>query len=304
MAARTILLYGRTGSGKTTQIGKLAEDVYVKTGKATRLYTADSGGVDTVQPYINLGIIQPVFLADGDPWIFLNKSTQGQVRGPDGKWKLDKEANSKIAMYAFESAHGLAQLLKMNMEKQAASGINVGGDTNTSFTISGDGESLRIGTTKGFQKFAIPQGTILDSIYASQKLDAEYVLWTAGTSKDDDDVSTTKMVGPDVLGKAMTTTLPKDFNYTFRMDVLPAKAGKPERHILYLGNHVDEGAGNAAGLGNIRRPLDAPELRELTIEPADLAKAMRLVRDDSVKAATESIAKRLKLDMGLLKAVK
>lgn len=304
MAATTILLYGRTGSGKTTQIGRLAEDVYVRTGKLTRLYTADLGGVDTIQPYINLGIIEPIVLGTSDPWMFLNKSVQGLVRDPSGKWKLDKAANDKIGFYAFESAHGIAQLLKMNMEKQAAAGINVGGDTNTSFSITENGESIKIGTTKGFQKFAIPQGTVLDAMYTSHKLDAEYVLWTAGTSKEDDEIAVTKVVGPDVLGKALTTTLPKDFNYTIRIDTKPAQGGKPEVHTIFLGTHLDQGAGNAAGLGNIRRPLDAKPLKELIVEPADIVQALKLIRGDAIKEATAEIAKRIGMDMTLLKAVK
>jgi hypothetical protein len=127
----------------------------------------------------------------------------------------------------------------------------------------------------------------------SQKLDAEYVIWTAGVSKDDDEVNTTKVIGPEVIGKALTGALPMDFHYTIRMDVLPAASGKPARHLLYLGNNADVNAANASALGNIRRPLDAPALATTVIEPADIVKALNMVRNDAAKAATEVIKKRL-----------
>lgn len=292
--ATTILLYGRTNSGKSSQIGVLAEDVYKRTGKLTRIYTADRGGIDPIRPYVTLGIIQPEEIGDSDPWIWINRAAKGYIK-TGGKWTLDRAANSKIGLFAFESAHSITKLMKLDMERKAALGINIGGDTNTTFEVSGDGEKLKIGTTKGYQKFSIPQSRIAEEMMESQRLQAEYILWTAGASKDDDEVSTTRVVGPDVIGKAMTGTLPMDFNYTFRLDVLPAQGGKGERHILYLGNHLDINAGNASALGNIRRPLDAPPLKELVVEPANIVTALKLVRDEAQKAAVEVIQKRLGL---------
>jgi len=292
--AVTILLYGRTGSGKTTQIGVLAEHIKATTGKDTRLYTADNGGLDTIASYVDLGIIHPVFLGKTDPWIWLNKVVQGYIRDASGKWVLDKAANATIGFYAFESAHAIAKLLKSDMEHKAALGINIGGDANTSFQTTGDGETLKIGTTKGYQKFAIPQTRVNEEMVESFKLDAEYVLWTAGVNKDDDEINTTRIVGPDVIGKMLTSSLPMDFNYTFRQDAVPVQ-GKPTRHVLYLGTHQDVNTGNATALGNIRRPLDAPPLTQLTIEPADIVKALKLVRDDAKEAAKKKIAERLGL---------
>ena len=290
--ATTILLYGSTNAGKSTQIGVLAEDIFKRTGKKTRVYTADRGGTDPIRPHVDLGIIEIVEIGDSDPWIFINKAVRGFIK-IDGKWVLDKERNSMVGFYAFESAHGIAKLMKLDMERKAGMGISIGGDTNSSFEANGEGEKLKIGSTKGYQKFAIPQTRIQEEILESQRLDAEYVLWTAGASKDDDEVSANRVIGPDVIGKALTTTLPMDFNYTFRMSVIPSQGGKLERHLLYLGSHVDTLAGNTPSMGNIRRPLDAPPLKELIIEPADIVKALQVVRLDAAKAATEVIRKRL-----------
>ena len=46
-------------------------------------------------------------------------------------------------------------------------------------------------------------------------------------------------------------------------------------------------------MGNIRRPLDAPEIKDLTIKPANIVKALKLIKEDSKKAAVEAIKKRI-----------
>lgn len=291
--ATTILIYGPSGSGKTTQIGRLVEEVYIKTGKTSRIYTSDFGGTDTLAPYQELGFLDIIEIGSTDPWIFLNRAVEGYVRDAQGKWTLDKNKNEQMGVVGFESAHGIAQLLKLDMEQKAAKGISVGGDTNTSFDVGEGDDKLKIGTTKGFQKFAIPQTEVLKGIYKSFRLPAEYIIWTAGISKDEDDVTISKIVGPDVIGKALTGVLPKDFNYTFRIGIIPASASKPEEHVLYLGAHTDPQSGGAVALGNIRRPLDAPEIKDTAIKPADIVKALKLVREEAKEQAKNAIKKRI-----------
>jgi hypothetical protein len=290
-SATTILLYGRTHSGKTAQIGKLAEYVYKNTGKITRLYTADKGGLDVIQPYIDLGIIELIEIHDSNPWIFLNKAVRGFVR--DGsKWVLDKERNAKVGCYAFESLRGFAEVLMLDMAEKAAAGVSIGGGSNISFQVQGDGETIKVGGGN-MAHFGVAQSRMTAEVWESQKLDADFILWTSSVSKDDDTNSGGKVLGPDVIGKALTAEVPRWFNYTFRIDGLPAAGGKAERHILYLGSHVDVGAGNAAALGNIRRPLDAGDLKSTTIEPADIVVALTMLREQSTETAKQAIARRL-----------
>jgi hypothetical protein len=73
-------LYGESGTGKTTQIGRLARFVYKKTGKLTRLVCADPGGWKAIDPYVRLGIIKPISLLDEHiitPLECLKKLTEG-----------------------------------------------------------------------------------------------------------------------------------------------------------------------------------------------------------------------------------
>jgi DNA polymerase III delta prime subunit len=290
---RTILLYGRTNSGKTTQIGVLAEDLFKATKKKTRLCTADRGGTETVKPYIDLGIIDVVSANGTSPWIFLNKVVRGYVRDAKGKWIIDEKRNADVGCYAFESMRSFAELLMEDMAVKAANGVNIGGGSNISFQVSGDGESLKVAGSN-MSHYMVAQSKMTEEIWASQKLDADYIVWTSSVSKDEDPNSSGKVLGPDVVGKALTADVPRWFDLTFRIDVLPSQGGKAERHILYLGTHVDINAGNVAAMGNVRLPLDAPPLQKLTIEPADIVEALKQLDGGSDKA-TDVIRKRLGL---------
>lgn len=289
MKKRTILLYGRTNAGKTAQLAELAGHVYQTTKRITRLYTSDRGGLDTIRPYIDLGIIEPVEIRDTDPWIFLNCSSRGMIRNAAGAWVPGQHDN--IGMYAFESLTSIADALMADMVTKAANNVSIGGGANISFAVSGDGQTMKV-SGSNMAHYGVCQSRIKEEVWSSQKLNADYVLWTAGASKDDDPEASGKVVGPAVVGKAMTAEVPRWFNLTFRIDCLPAASGKPERHILYLGNHQDLNAGNATGLGNIRMPLDAPSVTTTAIEPASLVKAIELI-DKGSDQALSALKKRL-----------
>jgi GTPase SAR1 family protein len=76
----SILLYGDSGDGKTALIGELAEYLFRTERKVTRLYNADPGGWATIQPYVNLGIIELIdCLAIPQPWEWLDAISRGKV---------------------------------------------------------------------------------------------------------------------------------------------------------------------------------------------------------------------------------
>ena len=296
--ATTILLYGRSGSGKTPQIGELAELEFVEHGKLTRLYTADKGGILSVAPHVEAGLIEVVEIGDTDPWVFLNAACSGKIRqnantvtpGPT-KWVLDPTANSKIGCYAFESMRSFAEALKAHMAEMAGKGVNIGGGSNINFAVQGDGETLKV-SGSNMAHYGVAQDRMTAEIWRSLKLPANRIIWTSSVSKDEDINAGGKVIGPDVIGKALTTEVPRWFDYTFRIDTIPASGSTPERHILYLGNHVDLGAGGAQALGNIRMPLDADKLTQTVIEPASIKTAFEIIRKGQ-NSALEKLKKRL-----------
>ena len=283
---RTILMYGRSRSGKSTLIGELAESLYKETGKPTLVYSIDKGGVGPLYPYIELGIVEVISQDDSEPWIFLNNACKGKVR-KEGKWVTGTPES--YAMIAFESMTGFADALMADLAVKSANGVNIGGSGNINFVVQGDGETLKVGGSN-MGHYNVVQTRILDELWKSQKLNVPYIVWTASASRDDDQTAGGKVIGPAVVGKALTAEIPRHFDLTFRLDCLPAAAGKPEQHILYLGNSVDVAAGNAVGLGNTRVPLGA-EL-PTSINPASLVKALKAIEQAETKVM-EDIKKRL-----------
>lgn len=286
---KTILLYGRSGAGKSAQLGELSEHIMATTGMKTRLYTGDRGGTDTIQPYIDLGIIEPVFMGATDPWIFLDQATKGNVRDKDGKWVPG--ANDKIGGYFFESIRAYAESLMEWMKIKSAAGVNIGGGSNVSFKTQAEGVSLTVGGSNQAH-FGVAQGYMTEKIWASQNLNAPFIVWTSSVSKDDDMNSGGKVLGPDAIGKALTPEMPRWFDITARLDVKPASMGGKESHLLYMGVHADVNAGGVAALGNVRLPMDAKPLEKTIIEPASIVAALKMLESGN-QSATDAIRKRL-----------
>jgi len=281
----SFLIYGDTGDGKTTLIGELAEDRYKKTGKITRLCTADRGGYKSIQPYVDLGIIE-VEALDGDPFFWMNKVVRGHVRH-NGKWV--KEIRDDIGLYTFESMTSMGDALMQALAKKAGEGVNIGGGGNVNFTVSEGGETLKFGGNN-MAHYQVVQTNIIEALWESQKLPG-WLLWTASAKRDEDPNANGKLLGPAVAGRALTGEVPRWFVYTFRVAAIPASTGKQEKHILYLGDFSDTSAGNAKGLGNCRMPLDAPTFSTV-IEPASIVKALEVI-DGGYDKAVETIKKRL-----------
>ena len=84
------LLVGETGYGKTSLLGTLADRVWRKHGKITRLYTTDGGGWPTdIQARIELGLIQPCRLPSRDPDGALGLPIGTMSKATQGHWPIE-----------------------------------------------------------------------------------------------------------------------------------------------------------------------------------------------------------------------
>ena len=285
---QTVLLYGDSGDGKTALVGEMAEWVKKTTGKNTRLAASDRGGLETIRPYVDLGIIEVEDLADADPWMWLNKVARGYVR-QDSKWILDAARNEQIGLWAFEGFTSVGDALMQSLAQKAAAGTNIGGGGNVNFSIQADGETIKVGGNNQAH-YGVVQTRIVEECWQSQKLPG-WTMWTAATKRDEDPNAAGKVLGPAIVGKALTAEVPRWFVYTFRVAAVPGQGTVPERHILYLGDHQDMNSGGAKGLGNTRVPLDAPKM-PASIEPASVVKAIELI-SASYAPATAAIKARL-----------
>jgi len=284
----TILLFGTTGSGKTALIGELAEHYYSKNKQITRLYTADRGGWATIKPHVTLGIVEviPMF---GDPWVWINHAVKGDKWDPIAKvWKPGIDPN--VAMYAYEGMTSFADSMMAWMRDAATKGTNIGGAGSFSFTAKEGTDIIKVGSNN-MAHYSVAQGQVYEVSTLSQYLPGT-VLWTAGDSRGDDDVSG-GVVGPQIAGKAKTGEAPRWFKYTFQIatDVMP---GSEPKHVLYTDSHIEMNAKGAKAIANSRTPLAGGDKVNipLKIEPASLVKVLELL-NQRTDAATDDLARRM-----------
>lgn len=278
---KTIELIGDSGSGKTTQSGELAKFVRKSRGKNTLIHTCDRGGYDSIAPLVRLGVVQIDELKqDDDPWIWINNAIKGSD-SPD------------IGLEVFDSGTSMGDIL---LTACSQADFQIGQQRTQKFTVSRGPaskptESLTVainneahyGVVQGFMLNAIRQSTWL----INRERD---VLWTfallRGESQD-----RTPILGPKLCGKALTPFLPKEFKYTFRLDI-ETKDGEQPEHVLYTTAH-EELAGTGHSFGNVRCPMGVTP-PPAVIRPASLIKVFEEI-ERTHKEADEILAAELGL---------
>jgi hypothetical protein len=282
----TIMLYADTGGGKTAQIGEAAEHVAIATGKKTLLYKAKAESTATVAPYIDAGVIDVEPLDVGDPWVAIHAACGGK------RYDRTKAAwvPTDLAAYglvAYESMSSMALMIMQAQTKENAEGRSVGG--KPAFVVKkGSGTEAVSISNNTMVDYMVVQADMTSEVWASQGLGLP-IIWTSHIQRGTDEENNSPVVGPVVAGKALTTTVPRWFTYTFRLEAVPVPNGRP-RHLLYVEEHTDTGL---KGFGNARLPLgDLPGFKPI-IEPASIVAAMQQIRG-AQKRAADGISARLK----------
>lgn len=259
---RSLALYGGTGSGKTTQIGELAKWHFNRTGKKTLLRSVDPGGYDTIEhligDYIDLVSIGP----DDNPWVWIGEQCVEEV-DPD-----------VYALVANDSATGMGDMLLKDAAKLAAKNIQVGQQKVFNLKIPGTG--LVIGANNESQ-YGLIQTHMLDQIGKQSRLTEKGidVLWTFADHIPDVSKGETPIIGPKLVGKALTQHLPRYMRYTLRL-VKIAGQGTLPAHRLLTAPQLDETTGMEC-LVNPRFPLNGTVPQPAFIEPASISEFWELI---------------------------
>lgn len=209
--ARSGVLYGPTGSFKTTQIKWFARYIAEVTGKATLLLSTDGGGWGACQPEIDAGMIRP-YRAETNvlPLPILRRVSQGFW--PKDPNETDPASIDLIPVDWNEvggiAVEGWTSITQAFMRYLPDKGINVGGEDRSKLSfkvpvhVGGLIVEEKFGSnTRGDYGFA--QNTLNGLVLNWNALPVHYVLYTALESKtEDDDRSTT--FGPAISGKKGT----------------------------------------------------------------------------------------------------
>ena len=283
------LIYGVSGSGKTTQVQELALWVQHKTGKKTRLVSASGGGWTSIIPAVESGLVVPTYIRGrSHPVETLNKMTQGwwpqdpnDPASPLISPNQQKDWND-IGGYAFDSMTEACEWMMSFMTNAEAAGT---------FKISAQPMKFKDGDTyfgsPSMAHYGNIQTRISDFVSNSKGLRDMYVMWTALELKATDDNTRLPLYGPDVSGRAKTAIAPAWFDNTLHL-YITGQGGLKKGHAvrkLYLTTHFedDQIPFVAKNRGHFSFPL--PECLEG--EECSLYKFMELLEASQAKASAQ-----------------
>ena len=229
---RPDLIVGDTGSGKSRLAASAAESVFAKTGKKTRLYTADGAELYELLTELGIGEVCNLYTMKGAPFEVLEMAAQGYW--PDAQGRMQPPAGlDAVGLFIFEGLTPFGEWELSRMADLAAKGGRFGPDAAVNFT---DGERAIGGN--GMAYYNIVQNDIRAMVKKTYKLPAR-VIWTSRESKDMDDDRRQLVFGPMVAGKAMTASAPAWFANVLGLEVQPVVGGD-SRWMLHLKTWYDK----------------------------------------------------------------
>lgn len=233
MANRCDLVYGKSGSGKTSWALAIAEYIYKETGKKTRWYLGD-GGFETIEAsgMIEDGIVEVVqYNTYPHPFETSMRIVQG-FWPKDGKQGAPliappPDLGARYGMFVFEGLSVMCDYMMGDKEgglrARNAKGEKIK-EAGTAFT---DGTTAF--ATNSAANFGTVQEHIITRIEESRALPG-WIQWTAHEilaedkkklgKRDDPNapvVSAGVEYGPDVIGQAMTPTIGASFGNTIHL---------------------------------------------------------------------------------------
>lgn len=188
-APKAGLIYGPSDTGKTSQFGFMAEWIYRKYGKTTRLISADGGGWAPLAAHIELGIIEPYSVLDSPaPLETLSFLLQGHWPYKDGKpVKLgtrDSEPTSttwdKVGAYGIEGLYSISTLLMQFLSNNGQLASMAGGAQAKGQGVLSqikDGSDTWTQAGVGFYNFILQK--MGKYVIQSSALPVHKVLWTS-----------------------------------------------------------------------------------------------------------------------------
>lgn len=232
------------------------------------------GGYASIAPLVRAGVVKPVEFNPevDDPWIWIDDAVSG--KGTDEKTGLVifDSGTSQAEALLTATSHASFQIGQQATQKFAVTRVdkNAGIDRTLSVAINNKAH------------YGVVQGFLLDAIWKSTWLTRRGidVLWTFSVNRGEEQDGTA-ILGPKLAGQALTASVPKWFNYTWKLSSI-AQADAPPIHRLYLSESPEMG-GSGHSFGNSRQPLNSTPLPPY-IEPASIIKALELIEASQKEA--------------------
>ena len=273
----SLLLYGDTGHGKSTLIAQLAVHL-AQQGKRTAIFLADKGSHKPFKLLVKQGVVD-LYHPRGNAWVWVHHALRGEVK--DEKGTYHSVVKDDIGLVVHEGLTAYAELLMSSLASMSANGTNVGGEGAWNVTIREDKDSLKLGTSNRAH-YGMVQLQIREGIHA-EKPPVPHI-FTAGVRRGESGQNT-PVLGPLVVGEALTSQLPRWMDYTFRCAMTGGK------YHLHLSPHADPQLGpRTVVLSNSRLPLQGGSVAvPASVEPASLVKALQILQRREEAAEIELI---------------
>lgn len=232
----SILVYGDSGSGKTSLIESLCPWVKKRENKVMRLVTADN--YDALQYLIDLGWLV-VWDVNNRKYPF-----ESLMFASQGYWPKDmndpvselvpptKETWDKVGAYAFEGLTAFGNFFLNALSDRGAQGDKIGEAAPAKFT---DGKTSFAGANMTY--YGIAQRRLQDAVDKSKQLPV-WLYWTALQMRATDTDTSLPIFGPELVGKAKTGDCPRWFANTLSIAETQTGANTKERR-LYLTTYFD-----------------------------------------------------------------
>lgn len=277
----SVLLWGDTGHGKSTLIAELIEELYVQHGTTAAVFLADRGSVKPYKLLAAHGAATLYTINGGNPWLWVHHALRGEVRNEKTQTyeTVAGDGNEGVGLIVHEGLTAYAELLMSTMASMSSAGTNIGGEGAWNVTIREGSDSLKVGTSN-MAHYGMAQLQIREGVLA-EKPPVPHI-YTAGARRGES-AANTPILGPLVIGDALTGQLPRWMDYTFRCSMSGGK------YHLHLSPHTDPQLGpRTVVLSNPRLPKAGTKVKvPASIEPASLVKALRILAAREAAAAQE-----------------
>lgn len=230
IAARTTVLYGDSGLGKSTNARFFAQYIYELTGLPSVLVAFEDSSKVVFEPLIELGIVRPVWMTKAQyPMTSLRMLAKGKlpsVKGDKVEWDAIKphQYGGYIIEGLSSGAESLLEFVRENhlfLREQKADAVEIGG-----IKVSAASQSA----------YGVVQSEMVSALKGFGMLPVERVLWTAHESKGMEDSAIIR--GPGVVGSAATAKVQKYCGLLLHVDGVKDAKGVM-RPRIYFNRHPD-----------------------------------------------------------------
>lgn len=210
--ARSGIIFGDSGTGKSTAAKHFSHYIYERTHKLTLLLSLDGGGWGPMQPEIDAGLINAYRCNIEVPLPTLRKISQGF-------WPVDpamtRAAETNLVRvdwgkYGGVIVEGVTSISQALMRHLADKGIKTGEEATNPFQqqVIVDGRAVAeqfAGNSRAHYGFV--QNQLYSLMMNFNALSCEYVLYTGLESRAEED-DRTLIYGPQIAGKKATALVP------------------------------------------------------------------------------------------------